>query len=406
MKALSLCFKHSGTEFVKWSGKNEKMKHFTLLLALLISTAVFSQRTGEVVIFDDSGYPFHVILNGIMQNSKAESNVRIQDLQASYYKCRVMANDNTFAIDKNIIVKSDTLITYRIINKRGKFKLRFYSEVPLNTAPVASGTQSVIVYHTEETTGTEGGGATSTLSNTTTQSTSTTVNANQQPQSPNNTTVDVNMSASGSNSTQSETVSTSTTTTQTQEGVQTSTGVGTEEESISISMSVSENGANISVQGTGLEGQEGMTMNTEVTGTESGTYTEHSTTTTTTTTTSGTWTTGEEVEESIEMESSEEVDYSDCFVGEEDFDLFMKLLDQETFEDDKTELTTDFVERKCLSVTQIGQLMDAFTFSDNQMAIAKAAYDLCYDTDDYFLLQEKFTFSDEKEELRRFIDNH
>jgi len=381
------------------------MKHFTLLLILLISTASFSQRTGELVVFDDSGYPFHVILNGIMQNSKAENNVRVQDLQATYYKCRIMANDNTFTIDKNIIVKSDTLITYRIVNKKGKFKLRFYSEVPLNTAPAASATQTVVVYHTEESAGTEGTVSGTASSNTTTQSTAATVNTSQQ-QTPTNTSVDVNMSASGSNGAQSETIST-TTTTQTQEGVQTNTGVGSGDENISISMSVGENGANVSVQASGLEGQESMTMNTEVNGTEGGMVTEQSTTTTTTTTTttSGTWTTAAEIDESTEIETSEEVDYSDCFVGEDDFDLFMRMLDQETFEDDKTKLTTEFVSRKCLSVKQIGQIMDAFTFSDNQLAVAKAAYSLCYDTDYYQLLEDKFTFDDEKEELRRFIEN-
>lgn len=380
------------------------MKNITLLLALLLSLTGFSQQSGEVAIFDNSGYQFHVILNGIMQNEKAESNVRIQGLRAAFYSCKVMADDNTFALDKNIIVKQDTLITYRIVNKRGKFKLRFFSEVPLNAAPAPVSTQSIVAYHAEEATNTEVVNSTNTT--TATQSTTTTINTTDQSQSPTSTSIEADLSVSGSQGSQNETINTTTTTTETRDGVNSNTTVGTGEESISISMSVGENGANVNVQGTGLEGQEGVIMNTEITGSESVTHSEQTITTITTTTTSGsgTWD-EEEVEISNYIETDDSRDYTDCFVGEEDFELFLNKVTNETFEDDRTNLTTDFVDRKCLSVEQVGQLMDQFDFSDNRMTVAKAAYNLCYETSDYFLLQEKFTFDDDKEEFRNFINN-
>jgi hypothetical protein len=410
--ALILCLKQSGTDFVITVEKKLKMKNFTLLLVLLLSFTGFSQRTGEVAIFDNSGYTFHVILNGVMQNEKAESNVRIQGLQANYYSAKIMANDNSFSLDKNIIVKNDTLITYRIVNKRGKFKLRFFSEMPLKNAPAAQPNQSVIAYHTETASNTA---ATTSPTNTstTTQTASTITNTTEQASTPTHTSSEVNTSVTGPEGSSHQTVSSTVTTTETTEGVHTNTSVGSGEESISVSMSVGEHGASVNVQGTGMDGEESVQMNSSVIVPEGTTTTSHSTTTTTSTTstttsmsTSENWGMEEEGTYTPEEPEVREVsDFSNCFVGEEDFDLFLRMMKQETFEDDKTSLTTDFVGRKCLSVAQIGTLMDELTFSDNQMAVAKAAYPLCYESSDYLLLQEKFTFSDDKEELRNFINN-
>lgn len=384
------------------------MKNITLLLTLVLTFSGFAQQTGEVVIFDNSGYKFHVILNGIKQNAVADGNVRVQGLRAGWYSCKVLANDNTFSLDKNIIAKSDTLITYRITNKKGKFKLRFFSEVPLNTAPAPAATQSVIAYHTEEIPVNNTGVVTPTTTTNTTQSTTTTITTTDQTQTPANTGMDVNLTVSGTDGTHSETISTTTTTTETNDGVSSNTTMGSGEGSVSISMNVDENGANVNIHGTGFEGQEGATMNTQVSGTESVTHSEQTITTTTTTTTTtggGNWTTTEiESTESSEVDMDMGSDIVDCFVDEEGFQRFLKMMSNESFEDDKTELTTDFVEQKCLSVENIGVLLDQFDFSDNKLTVAKAAYQLCYDNQDYYLLQEKFTFSDDKEELRNFID--
>lgn len=365
------------------------MKISTLLIALLLTITGFSQQTGEVVIFENGGYQFHVILNGIKQNTKAESNIRIQSLRPTFYSCKVLADDNTFSIDKNIIVKSDTLITYQIVNKRGKFKLRFHSEVPLNTVQNST-TQSTITFHSEEYVPTNTAVVT--------------------PVEGNTTSMEVNTSVGGTEGMTSETVSThtTTTTTETRDGMSTNTSVGTGDGNISISMDVSGTGANIDVQGSGLDGQEGMDM--QMTGSE--TYTESTVTTTTTTTTSGNWTTTNT--ESSKMNSDTDIDVSqgfsdfdsgDCYVGEDEFTRFNTLFRNETFDDDKTAIATEFVQNKCLSVANIGTLMDGLTFSDDRMAVAKAAYATCYDSTEYYQLLEKFEFDVDQEELQTFINN-
>ena len=374
------------------------MKYTLLLLMFFLSMAGFSQGSGEVVIFDNSGYKFHVVLNGIKQNSKAESNVRIQGLNPAFYSCRVMADDNTFALDKNIIVKSDTLITYRITNKKGKFKLRFYSEVPLRSA-VNDGVQEVVSYHTEELV-TSGVPAVTSTTSTVTTTEETVIHS--QSGTPNTTGIDVNVSVSGTEGGVHQSTGTTSSTIETTEGVSTETTSGMGDGNISISMDISESGANVSITGSGLESEESGSVNTQVSG--NGTLSESTvtTTTTTTTTSSGEWSNTEmNASTSPEVTSNESVD---CFVGEDDFSRFTAQMKNEAFDDDKTVLAKHYVQSNCLSVLQIGTIMDALTFSDDRMTIAKAAYDLCYDSSEYYQLTDKFDFSDEKNTLLRFIE--
>jgi hypothetical protein len=330
------------------------------------------------------------MLNGVKQNTRAESNVRIQGLRPTFYSCKILADDNSFSIDKNIIVKSDTLITYRIVNKKGKFKLRYYSEVPL-VSVTSSSAQTTIAYHNEEIIPISTAVVT--------------------PLEGNSTTMDVNMSVGGTDGMESGSMhtTTTTTTTETRDGINTNTSLGTEGESISISMDVSGTGANVDIRGTGLDGQEGI--NTQISGSE--TYTESSVTTTTTTTTSGNWTaTDVETRGSTDMDADVDfdndivdVDWENCYVDDEQFERYFGLFQNESFEDDKTMMAKEFVQKKCLSVANIATLIEGLTFSDDRMTVAKAAFHTCYDSDEYYQLLDKFEFDVDKEELQKFINN-
>ena len=123
------------------------MKLYTTLFALLLSTLSIGQQSGELVIFSDDGEKFYAVLNGIYQNYEPETNVRIQDLTDEWYKCKIVSSDNIFTIDKNIAVKMNTTVTYRIIEKNGEYKLRYFTETPKNDYAGPSSGQSHVVYH-------------------------------------------------------------------------------------------------------------------------------------------------------------------------------------------------------------------------------------------------------------------
>ena len=122
------------------------MKNLTLTLMLIVGLTAFGQQSGEVVFYSNANDQFFVVLNGIQQNTAPQTNVKIQGLIEPWYGCKIVSNDNIFTIEKNIMVKKDTLITYQIIEKNGKYKLRYFSETALKSASVVA-TQNVVVYH-------------------------------------------------------------------------------------------------------------------------------------------------------------------------------------------------------------------------------------------------------------------
>lgn len=354
------------------------MKKTLLLFALLISALSNAQGTGDVTIYSNTGAKFYVILNGIRQNQQAETNVKVTGLNNNWYSCKVIAEDNTFEIEKNVGVKFDTLTTYRILEKKGKYKLRFYSETSLGTN-TATPNQTVIVYHSTDT-----------------PTTSTQVTPIE-----------------------SSTISTSTTTVTNTGNTQTTInegGNGTE--TINMNVNIGENGmnANVNITGTGITTpveQESITTTTTTTTSSSNssningsTYYEESTTTsgngTTTTTyyeeTSSTGGTNNTIQ-------NNNFDYDNCYTSDTDVKSMQTQIENESFEDDQLRVANLAAKNKCMSVAQIKSIANTFTFSDNKLSFIKTAYNNCTDQSNYYQLLEVLTFSDDKEALETFINS-
>lgn len=104
------------------------MKTPFILVVLCMHFSILAQRTGDLTIYSNTGKQFYVILNGIRQNTTAETNVMISGLTDQWYSCRIIAEDKSFDIEKNVGVKRDSTVTYRIVKKRKKYKLKYYNE--------------------------------------------------------------------------------------------------------------------------------------------------------------------------------------------------------------------------------------------------------------------------------------
>ena len=152
------------------------MKHCLLFITLLTGGLSFAQGQGDVTVYSNTGDKFYVILNGVRQNDKPQTNVKVTGLTNPYYSCKIISANNNFQIEKNVIVKPDTLITYQILEKKGKYTLRYFTEASLGTS-TAQSDQTVVAYHATEnvapTTSTGTKGNTSTVTTTTTGTTST-----------------------------------------------------------------------------------------------------------------------------------------------------------------------------------------------------------------------------------------
>ena len=145
-----------------------------------------------------------------------------------------------------------------------------------------------------------------------------------------------------------------------------------------------------------------MNVNDNLDNVQSSSYS--STTTTTTTTTS--WG-GSTYSSNSQNEVSSGIDNSgfnaDCEIG--NINGVLNAIDNESFNDDKMMVAKQATKNKCLNVGQIKQIMEKFSFEDGKLEFAKLAYANCLNKDEYYLVNQAFTFSSSKSELNEFIGN-
>ncbi len=107
-----------------------------LMLFILLPVLSFGQGS-SLTIFSEDGDKFILFLNGHQQNNVGQTNLRLDGLSQPYYKARIVFEDKSKSqIDKNIAVNDPATnapvdVVYRIKNKDGDMKLRYYSAQPV-----------------------------------------------------------------------------------------------------------------------------------------------------------------------------------------------------------------------------------------------------------------------------------
>ena len=88
------------------------------------------------------------------------------------------------------------------------------------------------------------------------------------------------------------------------------------------------------------------------------------------------------------------------------FKTFYNNLKKEPFEDDRMALlntalaNSDFTSAQCLQVTKL------YTFDDDRMAIMKKMYPRIVDKEAFFTVIATLTFSSNKDEMNKFVQNY
>jgi len=118
------------------------------ILLLLCGSKGFSQIS-NAVIFTENGEKFTAILNGLRQNEKPETNVKIEGLNANFYKMKVIFDDPALGQKNfNINIEPGTETTYIIKkNNKNEYVLRPMSTVPVAQAPPTNSSTTVVVYN-------------------------------------------------------------------------------------------------------------------------------------------------------------------------------------------------------------------------------------------------------------------
>lgn len=311
----------------------------------LITLSIWAQSS-NAILFTENGEKFTAILNGVRQNDKPETNVKITGLNAEFYKLKVIF-DNQALGEKNfnLAIELGNETNYCIKkNNKGEYVIRFISSVPVAQAPASPATQQVIVYNANP-------AATPVESTVVHQQTTTTTTSGQG--NPDNVNINMGINVNGSGG-----------------------------------------GINLNVSGVGME-------------TESSSTSIHTTTTTTTTTSNTNFNTPPPPPPAPIVYLPGYNGPIGCPIpmSPNDFSALKSTITSKTFEETRLTIAKQVVGDRCLITDQVKDLLQAFTFEDSKLDLAKFAYGRTYDVGNYFKVNDVFTFESSIEELNDYIQS-
>jgi hypothetical protein len=86
-----------------------------------------------------------------------------------------------------------------------------------------------------------------------------------------------------------------------------------------------------------------------------------------------------------------------------DFTQAKETIRKEWFENTRLTIAKQIIDRNSFTSQQVKELVLLFTFENNRLDIAKYAYGKTVDKGNYFIINDAFTFSNNKETLSRYI---
>jgi hypothetical protein len=341
------------------------MKSFNFLFIALTAFIISAKaQTSSVVVFSQDGEKFWLIINGIRQNDKPETNVRVNGLESPNYRMKVIFTDEKIpAIDQNLYTRGGENfdkpmdLSYVIRkNNKGKYVLRGNSWEEAKADPVANTNQSVINFHTSE--------------NPKSEETSTpTINTTQ--------TV----------TTQNKTTTTNTTTPQNNGNVGVNVNMGTN----GINM-------NVNIQDPNFQENTNIGVNTNIT----------TTTTTTTTTSQNPAATRQPAAQPANNNNTATAAPASKVCSKpmaaSDFTNAKSSIEKQSFSDSRMKTAQQVTRNNCLSTSQVREIIQLFSFENDKLNFAKFAYDFTTDKNNYYMVNDEFKFSSSVDDLNDFLE--
>lgn len=129
------------------------MKKIFSLLAIS-SGALLSFAQNDLVVFSEQGERFYVVVDGIKQNAKPETNVKVTGIKQPMVTAKIIFDGGTIPdIDQKIHFmwegenKNGWEFTYAVLKKGDEYKIRPRSGAQIAQTPPPAG-QTVVVYST------------------------------------------------------------------------------------------------------------------------------------------------------------------------------------------------------------------------------------------------------------------
>ncbi len=323
---------------------------YSLFTFVFLSISSIAQNTSNLIVFSEDGLKFYLILNGIRQNETPVTNVKVVDLNQPYYSVKIIFEDSKQPVlEKKYLQVTDaegqgTLeVTYKI-KKNNKMVnvLRFFSQVPITQAAPPS-TEVPVVHF--------------------------------------NTTPMPEISS----------------TVVTQETTVTSGSVG------NTNLETGNNVANtnVSVNMGGL----GINMNVNINDPSLNNSTSTSTSYTKTTTTTTTNSNLNPNTASTSTQNAPNTTSCDAAnaMSSSSFSAAKQTITKQSFDDTKLSTAKQIIKTNCLSSQQIKEIMLLFSFEETRLTLAKMSHERCIDKNNYFMINDSFTFDSSVEELNNSI---
>lgn len=327
------------------------MKKIATILFLFIGFVSFSQS--NFTVFNNDGKQFYVILNGIKQNSVAQTNVYVSGIKNGSYSVKLIFADGITAdIDKNFFIEEPSDITTRVIFKDGKGKLQLIGMEPTKGMIKE---ESAVVYRPNDT-AVYTDAVTVNQTITTTNTTSTTTNSTNQSGNVNGETINMNVGINAGGTTQG----------------------------MNVNINVNDPMMNTQTTTGNVQQTQMTTTTTSVTTTGSQTQMNQNSGTTQVTSTSPAQITCKNILENADK------------MAEDLKDLMMD-------EDRVTAIKLD-LEKYCLTANQAYKLVETLNFEDNRLEAAKYLYDRMIDKDKANVLFSLFNFDSSKIEFREYMN--
>lgn len=90
-------------------------------------------------------------------------------------------------------------------------------------------------------------------------------------------------------------------------------------------------------------------------------------------------------------------------VSYESFQTMKQSLRRENFENTRLTLAKQMMERNYFEAAQVREMLQLFSFDSNKLELAKYAYRNTVDKNNYYAVNDVFSFSSSREELSRYI---
>lgn len=97
--------------------------------------------------------------------------------------------------------------------------------------------------------------------------------------------------------------------------------------------------------------------------------------------------------------------YGNGPVTDADFKKLKATVAESYFDDDKVTNAKIVLKNNLLTADQVAQLCKLLVYDDSKIALAKYAYDYCYDKGNFILIKSVFTFAGTQDEFMEFLKN-